>query len=82
MEKLKVLCGGQKYGGKGFFIQPTIFTDVPETSKLATEEIFGPVLCIMKPWKKIDDVITLINQSSFGLSCIALSNNINACEKI
>lgn len=50
VEKLKVLCGGQKYGGRGYFLQPTIFTDVPEISKLASEEVFGPIMCIMREW--------------------------------
>jgi aldehyde dehydrogenase (NAD+) len=39
----KVLTGGKSKAGTGYFVEPTIFTDVPETAKINKEEIFGPV---------------------------------------
>jgi len=57
VEKLQLLCGGDKVGETGYFIQPTVFAQVPDDSKLAQEEIFGPVLCVLKPWKTLDEVI-------------------------
>ncbi len=56
-ENLELILGGNRHGNKGFFVNPTIFKNVPEDSKLATEEIFGPVLVVMKPWKSLDEVI-------------------------
>jgi acyl-CoA reductase-like NAD-dependent aldehyde dehydrogenase len=45
----ELLFGGQRMGNQGAYVQPTVFTNVSEDSPLAKEEIFGPVLCIMKP---------------------------------
>jgi len=42
-EGLTPLVGGNRHGDKGFFIQPTVFINVPDSSRLVREEIFGPV---------------------------------------
>jgi acyl-CoA reductase-like NAD-dependent aldehyde dehydrogenase len=42
-------------GDRGYFIEPTVFTDVKDDMRIAREEIFGPVQCIMK-WSSIDEV--------------------------
>ena len=47
---IKLLTGGYRVGTIGCFIAPTIFCHVPSDSILATREIFGPVLTIMKPY--------------------------------
>ena len=44
----KLVVGGDRVGEKGYFIQPTIFTDVTEEMKIWNEEIFGPVLAVQK----------------------------------
>jgi delta 1-pyrroline-5-carboxylate dehydrogenase len=44
----KVLVGGERHGDEGFFIQPTVFTDVTPDMKIVQEEIFGPVAVILK----------------------------------
>ena len=51
----------------GFYIQPTIFTQVTSQMRIAQEEIFGPVLCIMT-YEDIEQAIILANQSQYGLS--------------
>jgi len=38
----KVMCGGNRHGDKGYFVEPTIFADVKDDMKIAREEIFGP----------------------------------------
>ncbi|MBY0404887.1 MAG: aldehyde dehydrogenase family protein, partial [Cyanobacteria bacterium] len=53
--------------GKACFVGPTIFTQVDNQMKIAQEEIFGPVLCVI-PFKSEEEVISLANKSDFGLS--------------
>ncbi|KAF9432174.1 Aldehyde dehydrogenase [Entomortierella beljakovae] len=64
----ELLVGGKRYGNKGYFIEPTVFHNVDENSALAREEIFGPVLSIMKPFSTIDEVIERANSTPYGLA--------------
>jgi len=82
VEKLTVLCGGEKVGNKGYFVQPTVFANVPDDSKLAQEEIFGPVLCVLKPWKTIDEVIQRANNTKYGLAAVVITNDMATSEKM
>jgi alpha-ketoglutaric semialdehyde dehydrogenase len=63
--------GGERATGEGlddgFFFQPTIFTDVKPGSRLATEEIFGPVLSVIR-FKTLDEAIRINNEVQYGLS--------------
>jgi aldehyde dehydrogenase (NAD+) len=52
---------------RGYYVQPTVFTDVPATARIAREEIFGPVLSII-PFEDDADAVRLANHSSYGLS--------------
>lgn len=65
--KLKLLTGGNRIGTKGYFVEPTIFYDVAQDSKLTEEEIFGPVGVVV-PFKTVDDLIEKANDSLFGLA--------------
>ena len=47
-EGARLLCGGKRIGGKGFFLEPTVFADVTDEMTIAKEEIFGPVMSILK----------------------------------
>lgn len=80
-EKLNCIFGGEKFGDKGYFIKPTVFVDVPDDSKLAQEEIFGPVLSILKPWKTLDEAITRANNTRYGLAAVVLSKDMTVTEK-
>ena len=74
------LCGGHqlKEGplGKGYFVEPTVFADVTEDMTIAKEEIFGPVLCIMKA-KDPTDALRIANNTPFGLSASIQTTNIS-----
>jgi aldehyde dehydrogenase (NAD+) len=62
------LGGGRpKDQPKGFFVEPTLFTDVDNSMTIAQEEIFGPVLVVI-PFDDDDDAVRIANQSSYGLS--------------
>jgi aldehyde dehydrogenase (NAD+) len=52
---------------KGYFVQPTLFDEVRPTMRIAREEIFGPVLCVLK-YKTIDDAVLIANDSRYGLA--------------
>jgi acyl-CoA reductase-like NAD-dependent aldehyde dehydrogenase len=52
--------GGNRAGNKGFFIEPTVFTEVTDDMKIAREEIFGPVMSILK-FSSYDEVIKRAN---------------------
>lgn len=52
----------------GYFVPPTIFADVQDDDPLACEEIFGPVLSILKPYDRIEEAIERVNKSPYGLA--------------
>jgi aldehyde dehydrogenase (NAD+) len=64
----KLLAGGNRLGGslaKGYFLEPTVFGDVDNTSHLAQEEIFGPVLCVLR-FRDEEEAIALSNGTKYG----------------
>lgn len=77
----KVLIGGGRSGNKGYFIQPTIFADVKDDMKIVQEEIFGPVMCIMK-FSSVEEVIKRANDSFYGLAAGVWTSNINTATTI
>jgi acyl-CoA reductase-like NAD-dependent aldehyde dehydrogenase len=62
----RVRCGGQAVGDRGFFLTPAVVTDIPEQSRLVTEEQFGPVLPLI-PYRDLDAAIAAANDTKFGL---------------
>jgi len=83
-EGAKVACGGDIGRGgdldKGWFYQPTILTGVTPEMRVAKEEIFGPVLSVLKI-KSIDEAITVLNNTIYGLSSSVYTNNVNDAFK-
>src|SRR5438445_2213853 len=63
-EGAKLLCGGNRIGNRGYYIEPTVFDNVIDEMKIAKEEIFGPVMNILK-FKDINDVIRRGNQTFY-----------------
>jgi 1-pyrroline-5-carboxylate dehydrogenase len=63
----RLVYGGAKAPGNGFFIQPTIFADVEPHARLAQEEIFGPVLAVIKA-KDFDGALAIANDTEYGLT--------------
>ncbi len=66
-EGARLVAGGRRLGDKGCFIEPTVFTDVTPEMAIAREEIFGPVLCLMKA-ESFDEAVRVGNDVAFGLS--------------
>ena len=71
-ENLECLTGGEIVEGSGYFATPTIYTDVPVTSQLWIEEIFGPVL-VCKTFTEKAEAIALANDSKFALAASIVS---------
>jgi aldehyde dehydrogenase (NAD+) len=61
----KVITGGNRHGNEGYYIQPTIFTDVTENMAIVKEEIFGPV-CTVQKVRDEDEAIALANATNYG----------------
>ncbi|MFC0527697.1 aldehyde dehydrogenase family protein [Phytohabitans kaempferiae] len=66
-EGLRLACGGGAPDGPAAYVEPTVFVDVPPTSPLAREEIFGPVLSVT-PFRRIADAVELVNRAPYGLT--------------
>ncbi|MEB2646451.1 aldehyde dehydrogenase family protein [Pseudomonas canadensis] len=79
----RLLCGGDRPADlpQGFFIRPTVFTDVPLDSALWNEEIFGPVLCVRR-FTSEDEAIALANDSDFGLVASMVSASHETAERV
>lgn len=74
-EGAKLLCGGRIPRMRGFFYEPTLFTDVDMGMRVAQEEIFGPSVSIIYV-RGLDEAIEAINSVSYGLSSAIYTNNV------
>lgn len=68
--------GGKKLGGKGYFIEPTIFYDVKGDMRIVKEEIFGPVVVVGK-FKTLQEAVELANDSEYGLAAAIETTNLS-----
>jgi aldehyde dehydrogenase (NAD+) len=66
---------------RGWFVRPTIFGDVTNDMRIAREEIFGPVLCVI-PYADEDDAIRIANDTSYGLQSYVLSSDIDRAKYV
>lgn len=76
----RLLTGGARPAGaafdKGYWLQPTVFGDVDQSSRIAREEIFGPVLSILR-WSDVDDVVRMANAVEYGLTAAVWTRDIS-----
>jgi RHH-type proline utilization regulon transcriptional repressor/proline dehydrogenase/delta 1-pyrroline-5-carboxylate dehydrogenase len=70
-----------KLADEGFFVGPTVFTEVPETATIAQEEIFGPVLSVMKA-KDLDDALRIANGTKYALTGGVFSRSPENIQKV
>ncbi len=82
-EGARAIAGGERLSGsaydKGFFVAPTIFEEVAPDTKIASEEIFGPVGTVFR-YKDLDQAIELANRTRFGLTAGIWTNNLDAAH--
>jgi succinate-semialdehyde dehydrogenase/glutarate-semialdehyde dehydrogenase len=70
----KLLTGGSKLEGEGFYYAPTVLADIPADAPAARDELFGPVASVFKA-KNLDDAISIANGTPFGLGASAWTND-------
>ncbi|KAK5660715.1 hypothetical protein OQA88_12080 [Cercophora sp. LCS_1] len=80
-EGATVEIGGERHGDKGYFIQPTIFSNVRNDMKIMQEEIFGPVCAIAK-FKDEEEVIKLGNDTAYGLAAAVHTKDLNTALRV
>jgi acyl-CoA reductase-like NAD-dependent aldehyde dehydrogenase len=82
-EGATLVTGGKRpaHLNNGYYIEPTLFTDVTNDMTIAKEEIFGPVLALIKA-KDLDDAIDIANDTTYGLNSSVLSNDREAVYKV
>ena len=68
----KIVTGGKRRGNQGYFFEPTVVTDIPDDSKLMTEEPFGPIAPVV-PFKTFDEVVERANSLPYGLAAYAFT---------
>lgn len=76
-----VVTGGARSGEKGYYVQPTILTNVNADMRVVQEEIFGPVLTAM-PYDDIEEVAAWANNTHFGLGASIWSNNLSKVHRL
>jgi len=76
-----LMCGGARAGDRGYFIEPTVFANVKDDMKIAKEEIFGPVMSIIK-FKDMDEVIERANTTMYGLAAAVWTKDITKAHAI
>ena len=80
-EGLKLLTGGARLPRPGYFVEPTIFLDVPSSSALWREEIFGPVLCA-RTFATEQEALELANDSDFGLAATIVTADMERARRV
>ncbi|KAH7866036.1 hypothetical protein Vadar_014599 [Vaccinium darrowii] len=82
-EGATILCGGARpqHLKKGYFVEPTIITDVTTSMQIWREEVFGPVLCV-KTFSTEDEAIELANDTQYGLGAAMISRDLDRCERV
>lgn len=76
----RLVCGGEGSDKDGFFIKPTVIADVSPTARIAQEEIFGPVLAVIRA-KNFDDAIGIFNNTDYGLTGGIFTKNNGKIER-
>ena len=80
-EGAKMACGGHRLDkgtlAKGWFHEPTVFVDCDPDMRICQEEIFGPVVALIRPFKTLDEAIGIANGVKYGLSASIYTRNVN-----
>ncbi len=79
--KATIVTGGEALGDRGFFVKPTIVTDVAQDAEIVQNEVFGPVVTVQSH-KSDDDAIAMANDVRYGLAASVFSENVGRALKV
>jgi 2-formylbenzoate dehydrogenase len=77
----RLLTGGPEGRRPGYFVEPTVFADVEPAAKIAREEIFGPVVALMR-WRDVDEAVEIANAVPFGLTANICTNDLRMAHTL
>jgi betaine-aldehyde dehydrogenase/aminobutyraldehyde dehydrogenase len=79
--KATIATGGEAIGDRGFFVKPTIVTDVTQDSEIVQDEVFGPVVTL-QPFSSDDEAIEMANGVRYGLAASVFSESVGRAMKV
>jgi aldehyde dehydrogenase (NAD+) len=80
-EGVEVVTGGHRLDRKGYFVHPTVLTNVDPSMRLYREEIFGPVVTIL-PFDDDDEAVAMANDTSYGLAATAWTHDLSRAHRL
>ena len=79
--KATIVTGGGTVGERGFFVKPTIVTDVAQDAEIVQNEVFGPVVTV-QPFSSDEEAITMANGVRYGLAASVFSESVGRAMKV